>query len=387
MTRDGRPLILHVIHHLVTGGMENGLVNIINRMPESKYGHAVACVEDYSEFRQRIRRPDVPVFALHRSQHGVWTLRRRLYGLCRELKPVIVHSRGLSGLDALIPALAAGVRFRVHGEHGWDTSDLRGERRKPLLVRRLHSPLVSHYVAVSRDLARYLEDRVGIAPSRITHICNGVDVERFVPRPEAGRSARMPAAFREPGSIVVGTVGRLTAVKDQATLLRGFAAARESLAGAGPRMHLAVVGGGPLHEELKALARELRIDAVTWFAGPVDDVASLMQGFDVFALPSLNEGISNTVLEALASGVPVVATRTGGNVELVDDGMTGRLIEVGDVASLARCLVAYATDEPLRRRHASAARGAAVARFSLEGMLAKYAQLYDHFTHGAALPQ
>jgi sugar transferase (PEP-CTERM/EpsH1 system associated) len=367
--------------------MENGLVNIINRLPESRYRHAVACVEDFSEFRQRIRRPDVPVFALHRSRHGVWSVRRRLYQLCRELGPAIVHSRGLSGLDALIPALAAGVRFRVHGEHGWDTSDLRGERRKPLLVRRLHSPLVSHYVAVSRDLAKYLEDRVGIAPSRITQICNGVDIDRFVPRQEGGRSERMPAAFREAGSIVVGTVGRLTAVKDQATLLRAFAVARESLAGAGHRMRLAVVGGGPLQEDLRALARQLRVEEITWFAGPVDDVASVMKGFDVFVLPSLNEGISNTVLEALASAVPVIATRAGGNVELVDDGITGRLIDVGDVASLARDLVAYTTDESLRRRHASAARSVAVARFTLEGMLEKYMQLYDHFTHGAALPQ
>ena len=131
-----RPLVLHVIYHLVIGGMENGLVNLINRMDATRWRHAIACVEDFSDFRLRIARPDVEVFSLRRSQIGVWGLRRQLYELCNRMRPAIVHSRNQSGLDALPPARLAGVPHTVHGEHGWDVGDLNGLRFKPALLRR-----------------------------------------------------------------------------------------------------------------------------------------------------------------------------------------------------------------------------------------------------------
>src|SRR4051794_23981778 len=108
MSVSGPPLVLHVIHHLVTGGMENGLVNLIGGMPPDAFRHAVACVEDYSDFRERLRPCGTEVIALHRSRVGVWQVRREIYRLCRRLRPAIVHTRGLSGLDALLPARLAG---------------------------------------------------------------------------------------------------------------------------------------------------------------------------------------------------------------------------------------------------------------------------------------
>jgi len=106
--------------------MENGLVNLIHCLPHDRYRHAVVCIEDASEFRQRIRRPDVEVFPLHRSKIGVWEVQRKIHGLCTRLRPAVVHSRNQSGLDALLPARLAGVRTRIHGEHGWDVGDIDG---------------------------------------------------------------------------------------------------------------------------------------------------------------------------------------------------------------------------------------------------------------------
>ena len=382
------PLVLHVIHHLVIGGMENGVVNLINTMPESRYRHAVACIEDSSSFRERIRRPGVEVVAFRRSQIGLWRLRRELFGLCRRLRPAIVHSRNLSGLDAILPATLAGVRHRVHGEHGWDVSDLRGERRKPALLRRIHSPFVSRYVTVSRDLARYLETRVGIAPSRITSICNGVDTERFHPSdPGSGRERqRLPDGFRDERHLVVGTVGRIQPVKDHALLLRAFALARDASPGLRDRLRLAVVGDGPLLAELRELAATLGIAGETWMPGAVNDIPEVLRSFDLFALPSRNEGISNTILEALASGLPVVAMNVGGNPELVEDGVTGRLVPAGDLKALAGAIREVAEDADLRRRRSAAARRAATERFGLATMVARYQALYDHLTQGTALP-
>jgi sugar transferase (PEP-CTERM/EpsH1 system associated) len=377
---DGRsaapPLVLHVIHHLHIGGMENGLVNLINNMPSASYRHAIACVEDYSDFRERITRADVEVFALHRSRIGLWRLRRELFRLCRELRPAIVHSRNQSGLDALLPARLAGVKHCVHGEHGWEATNLYGDAWKPIVLRKLHSPLVSRYVTVSKDLERFLVRRVGVAAARITHICNGVDTGRFAPAVERQR-AWLPAEFRAQALILIGTVGRLQPVKDQATLLRAFS----QLVGEQPhlreRLRLLIVGGGPLETDLRSLADSLGIAALTFFTGARDNVADALQALDVFVLPSLNEGISNTLLEAMAAGIPLIASAAGGNVELIEEGLYGRFFATGDVAALSRLLSEYASDGALRQAHGRAARQAAVERFSLTSMVSRYQAVYD----------
>jgi sugar transferase (PEP-CTERM/EpsH1 system associated) len=357
--------------------MENGLVNLINTLPETRYRHAIACIEDYSSFRDRIRRPGVEVYPLYRSRIGTWRLRRELFALCRRLRPAIVHTRNTSGLDALVPALLAGVAHRVHSEHGWDVGDLRGEQRKPALLRRLHSPLVSHYITVSRDLARYLERRVGIAPARITPICNGVDTDRFHPDATSARREVLPAELRNEGLFLVGTVGRIQPVKDQALLLRAFAAALIAWPDLRSRARVAVVGDGPQLDALRTLAASLGITDLTWLPGAQNDVPRILRSFDLFVLPSLNEGISNTLLEALASGLPVVATKVGGNPELVDDGVTGKLFPVGDVEALKLAIIDYATDRTMRQRQGEAARETAVRRFGLTAMVDQYQSVYD----------
>ncbi|HCV12867.1 MAG TPA: TIGR03088 family PEP-CTERM/XrtA system glycosyltransferase [Candidatus Accumulibacter sp.] len=379
MKNETRPLVLHVIHHLVTGGMENGLVNLINHLPENRFRHAVACVEDFSDFRLRLTRSDTPVIALHRSRVGVWRLRQGLFRLCRQLQPTIVHSRNQSGLDALLPARLAGVPHCIHGEHGWDVDDLAGRRVKPALLRRLHSPLVDRYITVSAELRNYLVERVGISPGRVTQIINGVDAVRYAPATHAERWQSLPAGFAGPGCVLIGTVGRLQPVKDQATLLRAFARLAKDGDEHASRARLVIVGDGPSGESLRRLAAELGVSSLIWFPGAVSNVRELLQAFDVFVLPSLAEGISNTLLEAMATGLPLLATATGGNVELVADEISGRLFQPRDVAGLSDLLRQYLVDPHRRQRHGSAARAIALARFSLATMLANYQAVYEEF--------
>ena len=376
MSGKAPPLVLHVMHHLVTGGLENGVVNLINHMPESAFRHGIVCIEDDSDFRDRIVRRDVDVIALKRSRIGVWAMRREIYKLCRTLQPAILHTRNQSALDALLPARLAGVRHAVHGEHGWDVDNLRGDQWKPALLRQLHSPLIERYVTVSKNLRSYLTGRVGIAPARISQIYNGVDTTRFTPRENARRCA-MPAAYARGDAIIIGTVGRMQPVKDQATLLRAFA----SLAPLHARARLVMAGSGPLSADLRALAAALGVGERVWFPGTLHDVAGALRNFDVFVLPSLSEGISNTLLEAMASGVPALATSVGGNPELVLEGLTGRLFQPGDVPALSRLLHDYLTQPALRLAHGAAARRVAVERFSLPAMVAHYQSVYQQLCH------
>lgn len=375
MPADARPLILHVIHELAMGGMENGLVNLVDGLPADEFRHAIACVEGFTDFRRRLRRPDVEVIAMQRSRVGVGRLRRDMYTLCRRLRPAIVHTRNMSGLDAMLPARLAGVPCIIHGEHGWDVDNLRGEQWKPALLRRLHRPLVNRYITVSRHLQRYLVERVGIAEKRVTHICNGVDTVRFAPA--ASKPLLLPAHLRGEAPLVIGTVGRAQAVKDHATLLRAVASVVAADPAVRGSLRVAIVGGGPLLDDLRALADALGIADIAWLPGNRDDIPDLLRLFDVFVLPSLAEGISNTLLEAMATGLPVVATAVGGNTEIVEDGAWGRLFAPGDVEGLAGLLRAYLQDPALRRAHSEAARRAAVTRYGLPVMISRYREVYE----------
>ena len=358
------------------GGLENGVVNLINRTPSGRYRHCVLCIEDYSDFRNRIVREDVDVIALHRSTLSTVGLYRRIHTILRQKRPAILHSRNLSGLDALLPAYLAGVPCRIQGEHGWDVNDLRGRKLRPRLLRRLHSPLVHKYVTVSKDLERYLMNGVGVAPSRITQIYNGVDSTRFAPAREKPPGV-MPPEFYGDEKFVVGTVGRLQDVKDHATLVRAVGELLRRMPALRQRLRLAIVGEGRMREAIETCAREEAVTTVLWLPGARDDTARVYQCLDLFALPSLNEGVSNTLLEAMATGLPVIATAVGGNVELVDDGVTGSLVATADPLALANAINAYLVDDELRLRHGAAGRARVLMKFSIEAMVDAYLHLYD----------
>ena len=138
-----------------------------------------------------------------------------------------------------------------------------------------------------------------------------------------------------------------------------------------------MIGDGPLRAEATAVLQSAGLGERTWLPGARDDIPGLMRGMSVFALPSLNEGISNTVLEAMASGLPVVATEVGGNPELIQSGRTGELVPADDVEAFSKALARYAADTDRRHRHGEAARQRAVSEFSLDVMVDRYAGLYD----------
>ena len=302
------PLVAHIIYRLDFGGLENGLVNLINRFPVNQYRHVIICLTESTEFRRRIRRADVEVYQLGKREGQDWGMYWRLWRLLRRLRPTIVHTRNLATLECQVPARLAGVKARVHGEHGWETTAIAPRHHQ---LRRWLRPLVSHYIALSQEIALYLTDRIGVRPDRVTRICNGVDAERF--HPAASRASLPVADFAPPGTIVIGTVGRMQPVKDQITLVKAFIRLVATMPQVGSRLRLVLIGDGVLREQAARLLSEAGVIDQTWLPGSRDDIPDLMRAFDIFVLPSLAEGISNTILEAMACGLPVVATRVGGN--------------------------------------------------------------------------
>lgn len=379
---DPRPLIAHVVYRFDIGGLENGIVNLINHMPEDSYRHVVIALTEITTFRQRIRRTDVEFIALHKPPGHLVASYPRLYRLFRRLAPTIVHTRNLAALEAVVPAWAAGVPMRIHGEHGRDVGDINGDNRKYQWLRRIYSPFVKHYIALSCDLERYLVSRVGIRAHRITQICNGVDSFRFHPR--SSRQAISGSPFNAAGFWIVGTIGRMQAIKDQSNLARAFVKTLQIAPELRDRLRLVMIGDGPLRLESQAILGAAGLSDLAWLPGERNDVPEIMGALDCFVLPSLGEGISNTILEAMSCAIPVIATAVGGNVELVSDGFNGRLVPAAKPEALAEAIVSLARRPELARQMGRQGRQLVDKNYGMAAMVRNYRQLYGRLCESSA---
>lgn len=374
------PLIVHVIYRLSMGGMENGLVNLINRMSAERYRHVIVCIDNYTDFRYRINRDDVEIYALHKKPGHDFGVYWRFWKLLRQLKPAIVHTRNLGALEFQLTAFLAGVPHRVQSEHGRDTTDLKGDKRKYLVFRRLINPFVSRHIALSKDLEQWLLQQVGVNRARLCQIYNGVDTERFVP--VAKRRSLPVEGFATDDSIVIGTIGRMQGEKDQLTLVRAFITLITRMNDGRKKLRLIIIGDGDLRQSALKLLKDAQAENLAWLPGNRDDAPQLMQAMDIFVLPSLIEGISNTILEAMATGLPVIATAVGGNPELVEGGNTGMLIGSADPEIMANAIAQYIDSPDMRHRHGRAGRQRVEKFFSMASMVTSYMKTYDDMTGG-----
>ena len=376
MPVDKRPHVVHVMFRFDTGGLENGIVNLVNHMAADTYRHTIMALSDITDFRQRILRRDVEFIALRKPPgQGVWQY-PKLFRLFRQLRPDIVHSRNLAALEVQAPAWAANVPVRIHGEHGRDVGDLDGSNVTYQRVRRFYRPFVHHYIALSRDLDNYLVQKVHVPHRKITQAYNGVDTERF--RPAFGGTQPIAGCpFSPDRHWLVGTVGRMQTVKDQVMLAHAFVQALALAPQLRPRLRLVLVGEGPLRQRAQAVLEAAGVAGLAWLPGERGDVADIMRGLHLFALPSLAEGISNTILEAMASGLPVVATDVGGNADLVVQGHTGEIVPPSDPRAMAMRLVTLASDPEHSLDMGLAGRERVKATYSMQAMVSTYQAVYD----------
>jgi sugar transferase (PEP-CTERM/EpsH1 system associated) len=371
-TADSRPRVVQVIPTLRTGGLENVVVRLVTHF-ESILSQGVVTPAKTGPLASRFP-AGVSIVAMGDRHRPDRFNALRMARVFRALRPDIVHTRNWTCIDAILGARLAGVPHVIHGEHGREAADPTGANRLRRRVRRALAPLVSQFVTVSRDLNRWLVEDVRVPARKVRTIYNGVDTDRFAPgdREAARRALDIPSGWG-----VVGTVGRLDPVKDQAGLIRAFA-----VASAQRPSVLLIVGDGPLRAELDALGRGLGLDDRLRLLGDRQDVAQILRALDCFVLPSVGEGISNAILEAMATALPVVATRVGGNVELVEDGETGLLVEVGQPEGLVRALECYLGDSGIARKHGAAARVRVEREFGLARMLTGYGDLYRSLVGG-----
>lgn len=369
------PLIAHVVYRLDVGGLENGLINLINNMPSDMFSHVIVCLTTYTQYSERIKQKNVSIYSLNKKSGKDLTIYWKLYLLFKKLKPTIVHTRNIATLEAQLPAYLAGIKVRIHSEHGREGIDLFGNYWKYNYLRKLFRPIICKYIALSKELEVWMCNQINIPKNKIVQIYNGVDTNIFIKKNDS-RNKIYPEGFLTRESIIIGTVGRMAVVKDQITLLRSFVLTRSKSNKYKQQLRLVLVGDGPLEEKIKKYIYDNDLSGFVWLPGQREDIPNILNNLDIFVLPSRGEGISNTILEAMACSKPIVATNVGGNSELVLQDKTGLLIEKENPTAMSLALLDYIDNPEKIQKHGMFGRKRVEELFSIDHMIVRYSRLY-----------
>jgi sugar transferase (PEP-CTERM/EpsH1 system associated) len=352
--------------------MEYGVIKQVNGLDPARFTPMICALRFQHEVSRPLLHRRVQVYELHKPPGRDLRIVIRLTRLFRQQRVDIVHSHNWPTLLLTVAATAlARVPVVIHGEHGREGQAL---PRRQVVVSRWLARRATHLVTVNEHLRRELIDHWRVAPPRVTAIPNGVDLDRFggaCPPDNLRRELGLATDDR-----VIMNAGGLRRVKDHPTLLRAFA----RVAARVQRSRLLLVGsdyGTGVQGELDRLAAELGIRERVCFAGVRHDVHDLLALADVYVNSSRFEGMSNTILEAMASRKPVVATAVGGNPELVSHGVTGYLVSPGDDETLAERILQLLTEDGLAGRLGATGRKRVECDHDLQTMVRAYSDLYE----------
>ena len=367
--------VLYAVDTMAYAGTQTHIAAMIRGHDRTRFLPRLLCLQEKGALGARLEAEGVPVeaYGLKRiydcaaAREGL-----RLAAFLRRERIDVLHAYLFAAQAFCVPpARLAGVPLVVAGRRA---AGVYWTARRDPLAPRVSNALAHLQVANSEAVKEYLVRREGVPPGRIRIVYNGVDAKRFSPAPAP--------EDRGPGELTVGYVGSLTRVKGVDLLLRAARRALDEF----PGLKVRIVGEGPLEARrayegdtgasLKALARELGLGRCVEFAGGTERPEDEFKRMDLFVMASLSEGMSNAVLEAMASGLPVIATASGGNREVVEEGKTGLLFPVGDDRALSERILAFARDAGRRRRMGEAGRRRALERFTLERMVAGMETVY-----------
>ncbi|MBI5773427.1 MAG: glycosyltransferase [Verrucomicrobia bacterium] len=359
--------ILHVVFSLEPGGMENGLVNVAARLPAGEFEVHVCCLERAGRFAERL--PDnVRVHVLDKQPGVSFTTVRRLARLIGQLQPHLLHPHNLGPLLYSAAAALGGIRCPIlHGEHSELT--LREKTPKLMFLRHAAYRACRRTHTVSHSLRRHLVE-LGFPAEKIEVVVNGVDTARFQPAPRAQARARLGLP---PDGALLGIVGRFGAFKRHDVLLRAF----EQLTAVQPAARLLIVGGGgPEEERIKKQVQSSPAAARIHLAGFQPQPENFYQAMDLLVVPSVNEGLSNALLEAMACGVPVLSHTACGNAEVIHSDENGWIADLETPEKLAAELAGRLAAPPQLIAAERRAREIVQRDYSITKMVDDYARLY-----------
>jgi sugar transferase (PEP-CTERM/EpsH1 system associated) len=362
--------VLHLIQGLGVGGMETMLLNMISHLDGSRFKTSVCCFDRLGPLAYQVEQKAAEVTLLKRKTGFDWRYPQRLASHLKSRNVQVLH---LHNPTAFFYGALAGKLARVpcvvYTEHGRDLSS--GWKVK--LAHRWIARMVDRIVVVAEHGRRVLSQEEGVDKSKIELIYNGIDGQRFDRAHHADQFESIRKGLGlNPDTKVIGFVGRLAPIKNHAVLLKAMRKVVEDV----PNVALLLIGDGPLKAEIESMVKEFGLDKQVSILGTRTDIPELMSIMDLFVLPSFSEGLSLTLIEACAAGLPIVATRVGGNEEVVVDQLNGLTVPSNDQEALAKAITSLLSDVETSRKMGNNARERFEERFTLQDMVQKYQDLY-----------
>lgn len=368
MKHETQPVIVHLVHSLQGGGTERTLVSLLRSFDPDSFRHIVVTHREAGSLSSQL-----PGHVACRPLDACGTSRGTCLSLARLLrgwKTRVIHARNTGcWADAILAgAVTRGVRV-VLGFHGLETrAPLSGRQRR---IVRWGLRGGAGFTSVSMAGKRQLCEQAGVAPDRVEVLPNGIDLTRFTKLDNASRESVRHALGIEPDAFLVGTVGSLTPVKRHDLLLHALARVSKTL----KNIRLVVVGDGPLQGTLREQALAEGISEIVTLAGTRADVPELLGAMDLYVCSSESEGMNNALLEAMAAGLPIVATDVGDNASMVREGVEGRIVQPGSAVALSDAVIQLVESPAMLSRLAAAARLRA-NRYDLQTTVSLYEQYY-----------
>ena len=357
--------VLQLIEDLEVGGAERLVLSLANRLSRDKFKPYVICLARPGALWEELA-PDVERCVLHKKRAVDLAFLGALVREIKRIRPHVLHTHLFTantwGRIAGVLAGRVPTVMTIHNIDSWKTSLHRA-------CDHALAPFTSAFVAVSRRVCSHAVRFEGVRPMRARVIYNGIDVDLYDAVPTGGCRREFGISADE---FLYGFVGRLVRQKGVEGLLRAFKKARNKIGHA----RLIIVGDGPERHNLIAFAENLGLEGAVIFARLRRDVPALLRDFDCFVLASRREGLPLALLEAMAAGVPVLATRVGGNTEVIESGVDGLLVDPASMDEFAAAMIAMAENKDLRERFARKGREKARKSFSEDNFIRSSQELY-----------
>jgi len=365
--------LLYVTQYLEIGGLETLIVELCKNVNRSKFNVQVLCLNGFDQaYKNELSKQGIPVTLIKKSHRLDFLFLYRIVSFLKREKIELLHAHGGCFLYSAICGKIGRVKKFIYTAHGLPVDNSLQARLEDYTS----ALMTDKIIAVSQQIKEDLRRRLPISTEKLDIIINGINTAVFKPNgnhKEIGESKRQ---LNIPwGKKIIGSVGRLEKIKNYRMLIQSFA---ELIENQGEIAHLAFVGDGSERDNLENYSRELGISDRISFLGMQYHIEKILPILDIFALSSLSEGTSISLLEAQSCGIPVVVTDVGGNGNIVKHGYNGLLCKVNDYKDMAEKLTAVLKDENLRNEMKNHARSVVLERFDLSSMVRAYETLYEN---------
>jgi len=366
---DEKIRIAFLVHTYGFGGLENMVTNLVNHLDPNCFESTIISFAPLKPLNNRVDLKQVQVLSFNKKGGNSPILIYKIAHLLKKIGAHIVqtHNWG-TALEGILGAKLARVPRIIHAERG--TIE---DKKRNIVLQRFLWGFANQVLSVSEVHRKRVTDVIGFPQEQIKTIVNGVDTERFFPNSETKQDIRKKLGLKK-NSLCIGTVGSLRPVKNHLLLIN----ACKTILPYFDQVEVLIVGEGPLETQLRQEVETLGFSKKIHFAGGQSNIPEILNALDIFVLSSLREGMPNAVLEAMACGVPVVATAVGGVPEIIDSPQVGIVINSLDEVALASALRALLENEDKRIEIGLRGRERVVKHFSLKKMINQYHLLYDN---------